>query len=217
MTSIDLVIALDTEYIRRAALLASFKYPAVANQELFRGWSDIPVWPQLWAYVRNTKTGFPPPDDMVSFLLGLTSERNDGIECRAQKLVMDFVREVHAYALLIESRAFHYVSYQKILDLQYNIDFEVLPKGQERPVGIQAAMRASWNRDIWSRIHDNRRHRRGAEDWLGKLFWMTNRQSEAEKLPNRLWLFTIKHVQDVILEIKGNAKQPNLFNVSQST
>jgi len=208
---IDLAIVFDPEYVRSSALLSSFEYPAVADQELLRGWANVPVWPRLWEYaaLKTGKTEFPSPDDMVEFLLDLTNEGNSGIKHRAQKLVMDFIREVHAYSLLGHSDGFSYVTYQRILDFQYNIDFEALPKGLKSPVGIQAAMRAVWEADTWRQIHEERRRRRGAKNWEGPVFWMTNRRIAAEELPNKLWLFKTYHVQEVILEIKGQIKEFN--------
>jgi len=216
---VDLVIAFDPEYVRQFAALASFEYPAVAEQELYKGWSKVAVWPQLWEYATSTlKTGrgvFATPDDMVEFLLDLADKEArkvdpDRIKHRARKLVMDFLREMHAYSLLDHSGGFHYVSYQRILDFQYNIDFEVLPKEQQSPVGIQTAMRKDWKADTWRQIHEARRSRRGAKDWKGPIFWMTNRRIAAEKLPNKLWLFKMYHVQEVILEIKGQIKEFNI-------
>lgn len=210
MKGIDLVIAFDPEYVRRSALVASFEYPAVADQELLRGWAKVPVWPRLWEYaVPKTGSEFPSPDDMVEYLLDLADEGDSGIKYRAQKLVMDFIREVHAYSLLDHSRGFSYVLYQKILDLQYNIDFKVLPKGLKSPVGIQTAMRRVWKEDTWRQIHEERRRRRDAKEWKGPIFWMTNRRIAADELPNRLWLFKTYHVEEVMLEIKGQIKEFN--------
>ncbi|MBA7592799.1 hypothetical protein ES708_34993 [subsurface metagenome] len=211
MKGLELAIAFDPEYVRRSALVASFEYPAVADQELLRGWAKVPVWPRLWEYAipKTGKSEFPSPDDMVEFLLDLADEGDSGIKHRAQKLVMDFIREVHAYALLFDSGRFYYVTYQRVMDLQYNIDFEVLPKELESPVGIQTAMRRIWKADTWRQIHEERRRRRGAKNWEGPIFWMTNRRIEAEELPNKLWLFKTHHVQEVILEIKGQIKEFN--------
>lgn len=212
MKGVDLVIAFDPEYVRQLATLAPFEYPAVADQELFRGWANVPVWPQLWQYVNSNE--IPAPDNMVKFLLDLAGEEVrkvdvDQIKHRAQKLVMDFIREMHAYSLLADSRRFRYVKYQKVLDFQYNIDFLVLPKEPESPVGIQTAMRKDWKADTWRQIHEERRRRRGAKDWKGPIFWMTNRRIAAEELPNRLWLFKMYHVEEVMLEIKGQIKEFN--------
>lgn len=204
MKGIDLAIAFDPEYIRRAALLASFEYPALAIQEQYKGWSKVPVWPQLWEYaaLKTRKGEFPPPDDMVEFLLELAEEGGSGIKHRAQKLVMDFIRELHAYALLVHSGAFLYVKYQRILDLQYNIDFEVQPKVLQNPVGIQTAVRKSWGKDTWTKIHEARCRRRGAKAWEGPIFRMTNRRIAVERLPNKIWLFKTDHVQEVISQIQ---------------
>jgi len=215
---IDLVIAFDPEYVRQFAALASFEYPVVVKQELLRGWANVPVWPQLWEYATSIlKAGrgaIAPPDNMVEFLLDLADKEArkvdpDGIKHRARKLVMDFLREMHAYSLLDHSRGFSYVHYQKTLDLQYNIDFEVLPKEQQIPVGIQTAMRQDWKADTWRQIHEERRCRRGAKDWRGPIFWMTNRRIAADELPNRIWLFKPYHVEEVMWEIKGQIKEFN--------
>lgn len=218
MKGIDLVIAFDPEYVRQFAALASFEYPAVAEQEQLRGWANVPVWPQLWEYATSTlKTGrgaFATPDNMVEFLFDLADKEArkvdpDRIKHRAQKLVMDFLREMHAYSLLDHSGGFSYVHYQRILDFQYNIDFEALPKGQQTRVGIQTAMRKDWNTDTWRQIHEERRHRRGAKDWKGPIFWMTNRRIAADELPNRIWLFKTYHVKEVMWEIKGQVREFN--------
>lgn len=218
MKGVDSVISFDPEYVRQFAALASFEYPAVAEQELLRGWGNVSVWPQLWEKATSIlKTGggvFAPPDNMVEFLLDLADKEArkvdpDRLKHRAQKLVMDFLREMHAYSLLDHSGGFSYVHYQKTLDFQYNIDFEALPKGQQISVGIQTAMRKYWNADIWRQIHEERRRRRGAKDWKGSIFWMTNRRIAADELPNKIWLFKTYHVEEVIWEIKGQVKEFN--------
>lgn len=217
MKGVELAIAFHPAYVQRSAALASFDYPAVADQELLRGWSHVAVWPRLWEYMTYTQTAkgeFPVPDNMVEFLLDLADEgarqaNIDQIRYRAQKLVMDFIREIHAYSLLVYSGGFFYVKYQRVLDLQYNIDFEVLPKELQSPVGIQTAMRKDWKVDTWLQIHQERRRRRGAKDWKGPIFWMTNRRIVADELPNKLWLFKTYHVEEVMLEIKGQIKEFN--------
>lgn len=208
MGGINVVIALDPSYIFRWAQQSSFDYPAVADQELLAGWGGVPVWPELWGYMmrEQARGTFPPMDDMVKFVLGIAAPGQadvNRLRHRAQKLVMDFARDIHAFALLVHSGSFSTVSYQRIEDLQFDVDYVVRPKGQSGLVGIQTAMRRQWSADVWTRVKAARRHRRGTADWARPVFSMTNRNIPANKLPNRLWLFTKEHVEEVAAQIIG--------------
>ncbi|MDP2950253.1 MAG: hypothetical protein Q8P22_12030 [Chloroflexota bacterium] len=215
MTAFDAGIALHPTYVRQRALAAGFTYPSRAEQEPLAGWSDFPVWPSLWRYVYDCLqgSGFPPLDELVGYLMAMTRSPLDdaGIRARAQKLVMDFTRDIHAYALLIHSGRFGAVSYERILDLGYNVDFRVRMQTELTAVGIQTAMRASWGNEPWTAIKEERRRRRGDKEWTGEIVWMTNRRIPAEHLPNKLWLFTMGHVDEVVAAInEGLASQSTL-------
>jgi hypothetical protein len=209
MGGINIGIALDPYYIFNWAQRSSFNYPATAEQELLIGWGTVSVFPELWSYLTREQGhgDFPPLDKMVDLLLSLATPGKANLimlKHRAEKLVMDFARDVHAYALLIHSGHFATVSYQRIEDLRYNVDFVTRPKGYGDRVGIQTAMRMRWASDIWEQIKKTRREQWGASEWDRPIFWMTNRNIPARKLPNRLWLFSEEHVEEIVSQILGD-------------
>lgn len=203
--ALDRVVAFEPSYIRRHALMATFTYPKGVDANPILGWANVPVFPELWGYIGRAQDQqrCPSLDELVGYLMARCEAPRPDIKIRrrAEKLVMDFTRDWHAYALLFHSKQFDWVSYSRAQDLDSNIDFLALPKGPKTPVAIQAAMRANWSRDIWTDLKQERVRRRGGDYWNGPLYWMTNRNVPVERLPNGLWLFTMEHVDEVVAAI----------------
>lgn len=198
----------EVEYVLQQA---NFTYPRDKEAERYAGWSSVPVIPKLYNWTAQHQR-LPRPDEGVAYLLTIadrgTDQTDTRIVKRGQKLYLDFCREMHTLALLQHSDAFGYVSYQKCLDLRYNVDYvaallSTLQESQDK-VGIQSAMRANWNSDMWSQIKAARRQRRGdAIDWSGPLFWLTNKDRPQAKQISGCWLFGGAHVSDLVDQIRG--------------
>lgn len=190
---------------------ATFRYPRSDAAEQYAGWSTVPVIPELynWTAQRNR---LPRPDEGVHYLLEIADDAadiaNERIIKRGQKLYLDFCREMHTLGLLQHCDLFGYVSYQKCLDLRYNVDYvaALLSSLQQAAdqVGIQSAMRKDWTHDIWSQIKNARRQRRqDTVDWDGPLFWLTNETRPYAKAISGCWLFGPSHVSDLADQIRG--------------
>ncbi len=303
--------------------LADFRYPA---GRLDVGFSHFPAIPSLFALMTRLRR-FPRPDEALRFLMEHADEGTEGDPQtlkRAQKLYLDFGRDMHTLGLLYPSGAFEFVEYQKALDLQYNVDFVagLLPfffllDEAPDPIGIQAAMRhpglwrgsnnslremrhyfryqahyssfarepapanvihslqisiarrygegaaervaqavfgiaslreatkaqamvmqneiasnSRWGEVVEAVLQSEpggarcdpyearkklRRVRRGAEEWSGRLYWMTNRDRPYATSVAGCWLFGSEHVNDLIEELRADFEPDGVIGIQTAT
>lgn len=197
---------------------ATFRYPSTRPELTapLKGFGHIPVFPTLWGWLRGQALR-PTPDELAHRLMALAdpkairSEGRQRIENRARKLVLDFGRDLHAAALL--NLRFGTLLWRGSHDLGMGIDFTVFPH-PKTPVGVQAHMKAFWKAEDWLKVHEQRRARRGATEPPFPLVWMTNKTHQPLRLGNGVWLFTSKHVDEVVAQIEalGIGSQRPLFD-----
>jgi hypothetical protein len=203
-------VVINPAEIEHCLQLADFQYPKTRETEQFAGWASTPAIPALYNLTVK-RMQFPLPDTGVAFLLQnvdlYTDSTDPRIINRAQKLYMDFCRDMHALGLLQKCPLFGYIQYQKSLDISYNVDYVTalllqLGGGQ---VGIQSAMRAVWrSNDYWSGVKAGRRLRRNIREWDGPLYWLTNKTRPPAKKINKCWLFGPTHINELAEEIRGS-------------
>ncbi len=191
-----------------------FNYPSNSETEQYRGWSNFPAIPALYNWtVENSRP--PRSEEGVNFLLD-NADDNVNIKSiriikRAQKLYMDWCREMHTLGLLQNSNLFSFVSYQKALDMESNVDYLVclLSVGYNyEKVGIQSAMRCNWNNETWCEVKEKRSKRRGDKSsYNGSIYWLTNRVIKHDFGPNGCWLFNENHIKELAKEIKTSSKK----------
>lgn len=196
---------------------AAFRYPRTKNTDQYKGWGKVAVIPKLYNFTVHRKA-FPGPGVAMKLLMLHCDPRyhkNERVIRRGQKLYMDFAREMHTMGLLQRCPLFGYVEYQKALDLNYNVDYiasllsSLIAENANLSgeIGIQAAMRMRWpdgdGEDAWEKKKAHRRRRRGAKEWKGPLFWLTNRHRPYAQEVNGCWLFGPEHVADLASEIRG--------------
>jgi hypothetical protein len=198
---------------------ADFRYPRYREAEQFAGWTKTPVIPALYNWTVQHRR-LPLPNEGVAFLMNRadpgTNTQNTRIIRRAQKLYMDFCREMHVLGLLQGCPLFGYIQYQKSLDISYNVDFvaALLLQLGGKHIGIQSAMRARWiEKDPYEEIKKKRRKRRGALEWKGKLYWLTNRDRPPSKKISGCWLFGPAHINDLANKIRGNKENKNFIGI----
>jgi len=196
---------------------ADFEYPPFAEADFGRGWSDFPVIPGLYKLTRRIGH-FPTSAEGIIFLMDNCEPQfreDEKVIRRAQKLYMDFCRDVHTLGLLQQCPVLSSVWYQKALDLSMNIDYLAallsLIGADREQIAIQAAMRARWPDDIeddpYERLKAERRRRRGEARWQGPIYWLTNRTRPYHKAIKRCWLFGPGHIYDLAEEIRGNGAE----------
>lgn len=191
-----------------AALESStFRYPRISEAEQYRGWSKFSVIPYLYAKTARERRALAPDEIVPDLMLHITDPvdvRDPMIVGRARKLAMDFLREAHTLGLLQFSSEFGCVSYQKALDIRWNVDYAVRLLNTKSEAGIQAAMRANWSDDGWTGKKEVRRENRGDTiiDWKGKVYWLTNRHLAHIVGPNSCWLFSETHIHQLASDIK---------------
>lgn len=188
------------------------RYPKNGEADDYRGWGSRAAFPLLHDLMIQ-KGDLPTPLEGCSALMKVCDSRyvhDERVKRRAVKLYLDFARDMHAMAMLKHSSYFGVISYVPGLDINYNVDFISSlmrsmfgVKDLPPQAGIQAAMRARWNDDVWTQIKENRKKRRDVVPWDGPLFWLTNksRAHEVHKKTNN-WLYTHDHVRDLIQEMK---------------
>jgi hypothetical protein len=184
---------------------ADFTYPKRIDAEQFSGFSKTPIIPALYDWtVKHMRP--PNPDEGVYFILSNADDGTDVFDsriiCRAQKLYMDFCRDIHTLGLLQKCDLFGFVSYQKALDIRYNVDYIVRILLSDKQAGIQSAMRYNWNNDLWTKIKEGRKANREEVQWDGKIFWLKNDLIPHMNGPNKCWLFNDKHIIAIAEEIK---------------
>lgn len=205
-----------------------FQYPTLAEADPERGWGKVAVIPQLFDYV--TQTGdLPNVATTASFLMTLCEPRYAAeakVRRRGEKLVLDFYRDLHTYALLCECWLFGQVLYQKALDVR-NVDYLARLRsrwaahwGYNDPLAVQAMMRARWSEfgDPWSELKSQRRVGRGMTvEPERKLYLLTNRDRVAWKQIARVWLFGPTHIKDLAEIISADLAPTALSEVAIQT
>jgi hypothetical protein len=190
-----------------------FRYPSNAEVDDIHGFGHIGVIPELFSYMA-ARGRFPAMDEMYRLLMEKHCDaryREDHrVMRRAQKLCLDFARDMHTKGLLDVCDLFGCVEYQKALDLGYNVDFvaglaSYLIFVGRKSVAVQAKMRAKWDGpDRWDGIKADRRRRRGGMVWKGRVYEITNRARRYAKNVAGVWLFGEEHVRDLAREIKAD-------------
>lgn len=196
------------DHVLRVLSRCGFVYPGGRESDPFRGWTRFQVMPRLFRYFAELGR-FPEPEEGVAFLLDNCDSPEDAADPRvvrrAQKLYLDFAREMHTYGLLAIFGRFSRVLYKAELDMS-NVDFLVAINGED--FYVQCVMRAVWRarpeRDPWSEIKEERRRRRGEAD-SSKIFYMTNERIPHVVGPANCWLFTERHVWALYEEIRQYA------------
>jgi hypothetical protein len=196
------------------------RYPVGNEADRYRGWAGSAAFPLLHDLMIQTGD-LPTPLEGCNALMTVCDPRytNDvTVKRRAVKLYLDFVRDMHAMAMLKQSSYFGVISYVPSLDINYNVDFisslmrSMFGLSRQTPAqaGIQAAMRGKWAEDTWTEVKEARKKRRNVVLWDGPIFWLTNRH-RAHYIHRKTgnWLYTHDHVRDLIREMKielcGNA------------
>jgi len=189
------------------------------------GFADIRAFPFLFKFVKERQQ-VPPMAICKEALLAHRDEPPDGLgreerqewigwaDARAQKLVMDFYRELHTFTLL---QPLGSVSYRGILDIDLGVDFlisltqeiQAQRPNRESLVGVQAAMRHPkwWNEqgeDYFTALKRARLRRRGGHEWRGETYWLTNRVRPYDQSVGGVWLFGPDHIEDLRIAIIGN-------------
>lgn len=128
---------------------------------------------------------------------------------RANKLVLDYCRELHTYGLLSMSVFFSHVLYEKASDVSKNLDYSAALMTDYSEVGIQAAMRAGWRQENYDKWKEYRRDaRKNNEMFIGPLFYLTNKSIKADICPKTgVWLFNNQHIENLIETIKSELGQ----------
>jgi len=194
---------------------AQFKYPTLAEADPELGWGHIAVIPELFDWV--TQEGdLPTCDQTAQFLMALCDPRYAHLPLvrrRGEKLVLDFYRDLHTYALLCGCELFGQVVYRKALDIS-NVDYLARLRsrfaafwGFNDALAVQAQMRAKWpvEGDAWARVKAERRERRHQLPlWEGKVYFLTNRDRPPWKQISRVWLFGPRHIRDLADEVSAD-------------
>lgn len=183
------------------------------------------VYPTDWAFRENTAIPLLyryvaendrhwTPDRLKNYLIHLRTQQpifppqgrsETDIEKRANKLVLDFCRELHTYGLLSICRKLAHVKYEKIKDVQRNVDYTACLSKKRELFGVQASMRNNWNDQQFDRM--KRRRRNCYVDnmpFTGPLFFLTNKDIPGKRCAKTgTWLFTDDHIENLVEEIKS--------------
>lgn len=207
-------INVNPDEVEHLLSMADFRYPRNSEADPIHGWSHFAAIPGLFEHMALLKR-FPRPDEGRRFLMDNCDPRYAGdfkVKRRADKLYLDFARDMHTMGLLSRSDLFGYVEYQKALDLGYNVDFVagllsiIRSRVPDEPgdVGVQAQMRAKWGaEDPYELVKSERRSRRGDREWKGLLFLLTNHTRRHAKEIAGCWLFGREHIVDLAEEVMG--------------
>ena len=151
--SITGCVSVNPEEILYNLQLADFTYPSDGvggEADPIHGWSHFPAIPGL-VQLMVKQNRFPGPNTGVKFLMDNCDPAyiyNARVLRRAHKLYLIFAREMHTWALLQHHGIFSVVQYQRVCDLQYNVDYLAsilscyLTKHSQdcQPVGIQSTI-----------------------------------------------------------------------------
>jgi hypothetical protein len=196
---------------------APFRYPARNEAEQYAGWRHYPAIPGLFALTARLGR-FVRPAEGVAHLMANCDEgcaTNPKVQRRAEKLYLDFARDMHTLGLLQQAQLFGYIAYQKALDLTLNVDYVaallsfLVPTDDETQVGIQAQMRAQWP-DPWAAAKAQRRARHKVGEWTGKLYHLTNEHRRAVARIAGCWLFTPAHINDLAEQVRGDIQAASM-------
>lgn len=183
------------------------------------GFANVGVFPILYLYVIQERQ-VPDLDAMLHHLMHFCEphyRQDKRAHTRAKKLVQDFCRDLHTFGLLSHTPDIASVSYQKGMDLRYNVDYlarllsslvDSYHIGSEE-IGVQASM---MHPKRWDRLGDSflalKSHRRSnrtqVKNWDGPLYWLTNKDRPYAKSIGGVWLFGEAHIHDLMDEIKGD-------------
>lgn len=183
------------------------------------GFGNVSVFPVLYSYVADC-CYLPSLGESYRHLMALHCDkkykRDHRAYRRAKKLVQDFYRDLHTYGLLGQTTEISVVTYQKGLDLRYNIDYVIglsssfMDDYQTKYelVGVQATMMhpRNWKKKgvDFRKVKFGRRQRRGnIKSWEGPMYWLTNRDRPYAKSIGSVWLFGQEHVRDLMDKIGG--------------
>lgn len=140
---------------------------------------------------------------------------------RTKKLVMDFFRELHTFGLLSHHQLFGSVRYAKGEDIYLNVDFTAMPSlvlasvvMERHPIGIQSAMRNRWSNDEFTMLKERRKTRRDYDHgtWDGPIYWLTNKDNPKVLRAGGCWLFTQKHIDDLVEQMKPGRESKVAIN-----
>jgi len=194
---------------------ATFSYPMGGEADEYRGWGAFAVIPGLFQWMVE-HSRFPGPDDGVAFLMQHCDPRYRGdpkVRRRAEKLYMDYCRDMHTKGLLERCTLMAWVQYQKALDLGYDVDFVCGllaafggPSAEAlADLAVRAKMRhpRAWRDgvDPWEEPKMRRRQRRGTMLWTGPSFVLSNQYRPAAQSIQGCWLFGAAHIFDLRDEI----------------
>lgn len=209
------IFDIKADEVEYALGLAQFKYPRRGEADDFRGFGNHPVIPKLfeWTVERGR---FPKPDEGVAYLMGTLCQpmyRDDpGVRRRADKLYLDYCRELHTFGLLNHCDLFGQVIYKHALDVKWNVDYLARLASRFRDwwgckdeVAIQSKMR-NWREGggRWDAVKAHRRAARGEQEWEGKIYELSNRRRSPWKEIAGVWLFGPAHIRDLADEVRGD-------------
>jgi hypothetical protein len=194
---------------------AHFRYPTRAEADPELGWGHVAVIPELFDWVTQEGT-LPSVDASAQFLMGRCDPRYAHLPMvrrRGEKLVLDFYRDLHTYALLCGCELFGQVVYRKAFDIS-NVDYLARLRarfaafwGFDDALAVQAQMRARWptEGDPYTQLKAERRKSRGQLSlWPGKVYLLTNRERPPWKQIARVWLFGPSHIRDLADEVSAD-------------
>jgi len=207
----------------------------VNNRESDWAFSHLPVIPLLFEETINKRNDWTP-DYLVKFLYQVWSDnkpdcfeellKEKGVEVarmqlksRAEKLVLDFCRELHTFGLLSMNMFFDHVFYEKVSDLSMNLDYSASLVDNPTEIGVQASMRYNWNDSTYDKWKQNRRNaKKENREFEGPLFYLTNKEVKHSICQNTgVWLFNQKHIDSLIETIRieiGNDLDVELIGIN---
>jgi len=187
------------------------------------GFASVAAMPILYRYtiqLKKVPTILNSVNHLVKFAEPHRDDQGGQIKMRAYKLIQDYFRELHTFGLLAQE--FASVSYEKGLDIGYNVDFVTQLRSRlvnqlyrkVDQIGIQAQMMHSkrWRGqgrnflDIKARRRAKRQQRK---EWDGAIFYLTNKSRRAARIVNGVWLFGEDHVSDLVDEVVDTFSQDN--------
>lgn len=213
---------------------ANWRYINTANRNDDWAYSKISAIPILFQYVATRKE-IPTLDECCHHLwqyhnsepidkaittatkAAMTNMAKD----RTRKLVMDFFRELHTFGLLSHHQLFGSVRYAKGEDIYLNVDFTAMPSlvlasvvVNRHPIGIQSAMRNKWSDEQFTMLKERRKTKRDCDHgtWDGPIYWLTNKDNPNVLRAGGCWLFTPKHIDDLVEQMKPSGESRVAIN-----
>lgn len=203
---------------------ADFRYTNTKSRSDDVGFGKVAVIPALFNFTIQTGK-VPRPDECVAHVMTLVDSRYTSdlrAKKRAQKLTLDFYRDLHTLGLL--GPHFAHVTYQKGHDIRLNVDFLAALKSyilelcgvDISSIAVQAKM---FHPREWAKVennvpgnyielHEQRRLRQSSNkeimEWDGPLYYISNQNRPYHKSVNSVWLFGSGHVHDLMEQIKAD-------------